>query len=439
MEYHSFIDSDGKYIGKTKYTKGEHIPLPPEEVIEDIRYINHKWRCILPKVKQERAYDEFYLNRLKNYVKIDDTLLQLEVFCKKNKIMPELKIKEDEFNDLTSDQQKIVIRSIIEHGFDDVVFTKDNNAYTQIKCRNYFTYNYNTKKREYNKIHFRKNTKYDLDLKFNIYVGNKINLEKMTYEANCFDKKQNEYAVRVAIEFPDIGCNANCWYCHQHQNLITPNNYNIANEIIDTVDKIVEIAKHTGTNIDLQFLGGEITTLSKDAQEKIAKKIDELIEDDYPCVIFTNGIIKDAPILNTKAYYMVHAIEWKNKVLPKLGNNAEYIIIFTEKDTEDDIKKFMKLNPDIRVFPFAPEKNLKIDTVPIVKRRFNASFKDERHKIYSCRRKTFMGRRSMVVEIRKNGEKNVYYCCRKMNKIPFKDLKNFDFPDIICPKKCNGV
>lgn len=437
MEYHSFIDPDGKYIGKTKYIKGEYIPLPPEEVIEDIRFINHKWRCILPKVKQEKAYIVFNIRSFSDVYKIDDTLLQIEVYCKRNKIIPELRLLKINFDTLTNEQQKIVIKSIIEHGFNDIVFVDYNEK--QIKCKGYFAYNYNTKKREYVKIYFRKNVSYSFDLNFNLSIGKKINLKEMNYKFNCFDKKQNEYTVRVAIEFPDIGCNANCWYCHQHQNLITPNNYNIANEIIDTVDKIVEMAKYTGTNIELQFLGGEITTLSKDAQEKIAKKIDELIEDNYPCVIFTNGIIKDAPILNTKAYYLIHAIEWKNKVLPKLGNNAEYIIIFTEKDTEDDIKKFMKLNPDIKGFPFAPEKNLKIDTVPIVKRRFNASFKDERHKIYFCRRKTFMGRRSMIVEIRKNGEKNVYYCCRKMNKIPFKDLKNFDFPDIICPKKCNGV
>ena len=443
MEYHSFIDSDGKFIGKTKYIKGELIPLPPEEVIKDIRFINHKWRCILPKVKQEKAYDEFYLNNLKNYTKIDDTLLQLEVFCKKNKIIPELKIKENEFNDLASEQQKIVIRSIIEHGFDDVVFIKDGSTSTQIECRNYFTYNYNTKKRELNKIYFRKNVSYSFDLKFDIYVGNKIDFREMNYQIKSFDKKQNDRKVKIEIELPDIGCNANCWYCRQHQKNTehVSVNSNIINDIIEVIEKVKLIAKAQSENIYFTFLGGELTILNNDIQEKLANKINELIEDDYPCFIFTNGIIKNVPILNTKAYRYVHAIDWKNKTLPKLEGEAQYLITFTERDTEEDINNFLKLNPNLKPnpYPFMPEKNLKTNVVSMLGKRFGFKLKDKRHQIYYCRRRSFYNSKHMTIEIKNNGEKNVYYCCAFKNKKPFKDLKNFIFPDIICPKNCNGV
>ena len=441
MEYHSFIDSEGKFIGKTKYISGELIPIPPEEVIEDIRYINHKWRCILPKVKQERAYIGFNLN-INDCSKIDNTLLQLEVYCKKNEILPELRIKYKKFNQKTIEQQKEIIKSMIEHNFNDVIFVDD--SLTRTKCRSFFTYNYNTKRREYNKIYFRKNVNYSFDCETNITASKGVDCKLLSGCLDKIKKIHDNFYIEVNLSADYIGCNAKCWYCCQGLNFRkidlekTTNDKNIVPTFKKIINKVIELAKKENVKIQFNFLGGELTILNNEIQEEIIKIIDELIENGYKVLIFSNGIIKDAPLLHTKANYLIHETNWKNKVLEK-KKNVIYMIIFTEKDSIEDLKKFKKLNKDESIYDIQLNNNATSEFYKkFYKKEANPTHKerDKKHKIYLCR---YNYKRAIGICFPTSSEHFIYRACCSAREVSNDEINTLNTTEMKCPKICTSA
>ena len=439
MEYHSLIDSEGNYLGKTKYISGKFIPLPPEEIIEDIRFINHKWRCILPKVDEtEEGYIKFNLN-LDKLDNLDNTLFQIEVFCKKNKIESEFIIKEEQFNNFSSEQQKQIIKSIISHGFKDIVFV--NGATPQIKCRSFFTYNYNTKRREYNKIYFRRNVNYSFDCNANIITSKGTDYKSLNDCLENIQKKHNDFYIEANFAIDYVGCNAKCWYCAQHQSKrkIISNDKKLIPAIKKTVNRIIELAeKEKVEEIRFNFLGGELTVLDYDIQEKFVEIINELVKKGYITKIFSNNLIKDAPLLHTNANYMFHVIDWKNKKFEKI-NNVEYIIVFTEKDDVKDLENSKKMNKDI---------NLTISLNLLASPTFFKKFynkeaysthkeRDRKHKIYLCRYHNY---RAITVAFPYSSEHYIYYGCCGEKKISVDKIDTLNTINLSkCPKACTNA
>ena len=434
MEYHSLIDSDGNYIGKTKYTKGEFIPLPLEEITEDIRFINHKWKCILPKVNDtEKGYIKFNLN-LDKLDNLDNALLQLETFCKKNKLESEFIIKEEQFNNFTSEQQKQIIKSIISHGFKDIVLICGTTP--QIKCRSFFTYNYNTKRRECNKIYFRKNVNYSFDCEANVIVSKGVDYSLLNDCLENIQKKHDDSQTYINFIIEYMGCNAKCWYCTQHQSKrkLTTYDESLIPSIKKALNRILKLAEKENIKIKFRFMGGELTILNNDIQKELVEIIDKLIEDGHDVLIFSNGIIKDAPLLYTNARYIIHVIDWKNKKLEK-KNKINYSIVFTEKDSIEDLERFKELNKNI---PIITALNA-LASQNFFKKFYNKEAshiykeRDKKHRIYLCR----TNYRCLALRFLYSSEHYKYYGCGCCGRF----IANDNIPTLLttelnCPKTC---
>lgn len=436
MEYHSFIDSEGKYIGKTKYIKGEYIPIPSEEIIEDIRFINHKWRCVLPKVKQEKAYIGFNVN-IRNCLKIDDTLLQLEVFCKKNKIIPELRISYRQYNEKKIEQQKNIIQSIVEHDFNDVIFTDE--ASSRIKCRSFFTYNYNTKKREYTKVYFRKNVDYAFDCSKNIAIGGNIDYDKLNNYLNFVQNKHNDYEIDVTFMMSEVGCNGNCWYCSQHQNGYKKIDFDLIGRLKQCVDKVKQLSIKENRKVNFIFIGGELTTLENDLQNQMVDIIKSCINENIHCVIFSNGKLKDTPIMKiNEAHYVIHEYDWVGKKLETLPQNMQYVIIVSDKETIEDVKTFKSLNKDKEIiFRLENETKASDDEKKRLIKIFGMEYdkaRDLRHRAFLCRNKKL---RNYTIDIKKD-ENILYYCCACKFKFNFDSIDSLEMKMPSCPKSCTN-
>ena len=440
MEYCSIVDSEYNYIGRIKYAKGEYIPLPPDGTMESIRFINHKWRCILPKVDEtEKGYIKFNLN-LDNLDNLDNTLLQIEVFCKKNKLESEFIIKEEQFNNFTSEQQKQIIKSIISYGFKDIVFVNGNISIPQIKCRNYFTYNYNTKRRECNKIYFRKNVNYSFDCEANVIVSKGVDYKLLNDCLEYIKKRHDNFKVCINLSIEYIGCNAKCWYCCQHQSerfkKLIKDDKNIVPVFKKLINRILELAKKENVKINFGFLGGELTILNNDIQKELAEIIDKLVEDGHQVGINSNGLIKDAPLLKTKAKYLIHVPNWKNKILEK-KDNVRYVIIFTEKDKLEDLRAFKKLNKE-DIYNINIDVNSNDDLFKKSKDDlFTRKMRDKKHKIYSCR---YNYMRSLALNFPCSSEHYDYFgCCNCKRYVSSNEIPTLLTTEMRCPKTCQPV
>jgi organic radical activating enzyme len=236
-----------------------------------------------------------------------------------------------------------------------------------------------------------------------------------------------------------IGCNAKCWYCCQYQSerfpKLTTNDKSIIPAIKKIIKKTIELSKKENVKIGFAFQGGELTILDYDIQDELVEIINNLVDKGYVVTIFSNGILKDAPLLHTKASYLIHVIDWKNKKLEK-KENVRYIIIFTEKDSIEDLEKFKKLNKDM---PIDIVMNL---TAPqnLLKNFYNKErnqmhkVRDKKHKIYLCRYNNY---RSVGIIFYSSSKTYVYVGCCGSKALANDKIDTLNTTNIKkCPKTC---
>ena len=184
------------------------------------------------------------------------------------------------------------------------------------------------------------------------------------------DKKEKEiknnrnYIIGINFTFPIVGCNSNCSYCCQDIASKKPQDIDISKFIKKDFKKVLELAKNEKKNIDLVIIGGELKVLGLENQLKLVNLINELKKDRNirRVTIVVNDTKLDSPLMKIDdVCYIVHILNWKNKKIDyklnlysenesiNYGKKSFYKIVITDNDTLEDIKNFLKLNPNLPV------------------------------------------------------------------------------------------
>ena len=276
-------------------------------------------------------------------------------------------------------------------------------------------------------------------------LSNNIILNKLKEKEK---EKINNYTIDVNFIFPEIGCNANCSYCLQKGKYKINQNIDIIPLLKSSVNKILDLAKKENRIVNILLMGGELKILSDDKQIEIVdffRKIRETESNVNRIVLFVNDTKLDSPIMNMEfAQYNIHAINWKNKKLPKLSRNKFYNVIITDDITKKDIEFFLKLNTENEIiFRFdtfsKADKKVQDEMIEFLdkEKTFNKNLGrkiafDRKQRMYLCRNKD---NKNYSINF-SNGKGILDYCCNGHMTIPLDDLKTLEFPNIKCPKDC---
>ena len=237
-------------------------------------------------------------------------------------------------------------------------------------------------------------------------------------------KKNNDKYINImAIAFPEIGCNANCSYCFQKGTRVKQN--------IDIVKEIKEITKYLPKSVkEINIMGGELKILSLENQLKLINLINEL-KKDYKISLLVNDTKMDSPLMKINdVCYIVHILNWKNrnlldldKKLNKTNSKFIYKIVITDKDTEEEVSKFLEINKEIREkLSFNIDRFSSLSFKKIENSKTNVI--DEKQEIFFCAKK----REYLSSSITKCNDKYfINYCCGDNEYKEFFSLKELLF------------
>ncbi len=140
-------------------------------------------------------------------------------------------------------------------------------------------------------------------------------------------------------------CNASCFFCYNSRSSVNSENSSISTFYIDRVFQNLSSVRMIAESIHLQFIGGEVTTLSN--LEDILNKARKIFPD-FTLSIVTNGLLlrEFLPLYVDQIYIAIHSV---NKFSYYFGEGADFSI--WKKNTSFYVKHIDDVFFDVTVFP----------------------------------------------------------------------------------------
>ena len=224
-------------------------------------------------------------------------------------------------------------------------------------------------------------------------------------------------------------CNANCPYCFQSRDEVSPDDDTLFKNFDDALTKFEQLTDH---NVFPQILGGEPTLFSDYLINKILNRLK-----DYKCIyIFTNGL-KEKSLWYEQENVVLnhHIINWQTGNVPKKKNGEFQSIVVCRNEISDLKESFADLDRGIIINPCL-SKNPDYNVTYEERKQMWEIIKPYRPKdslfsLYDLplEKVQSMCRSAVGVWECNLNTRTVSTCCADMEKIPIEDFNGTEKPE----------